>query len=266
MRAVILAAGSGSRLHPAVGPWPKCLARVGETTLIERQLQQLRDHGIAAITLVLGYRRESIEAVCGRETEIVYNPDYASTNSLYSLWLARNLLSDGFIVLNSDVLVHPHLLTRLLTSSAENALLVAPREPGVRYSDEEMKVHVRDGCVLAIDKALPDAQSDGENVGIAKFSAGGAARLVPEVEALVAHGAVREWLPRAFHAFAQTHPLHVVETGGLPWIEIDFPEDYARACHEVLPAIRATEPLPARPRRVTHDAVTTPFGRICHRV
>lgn len=266
MRAVILAAGSGRRLRPGIGPWPKCMASIGGERLVEWQMRHLRDHAVRPITLVLGYRRELIEQVCGPDVEVVYNADYATTNSLYSLWLARNLLSEGFVVLNSDVLFHPHVLTRLLTSSHEDALLMAAREPGARYSDEEMKVHVRDGCVAAIDKALPDAISDGENMGIVKFGAEGAAVLVNEATLLIERGAVRDWLPRAFQAFCRKRPLHVIETAGLPWIEIDFPADYERACAEVLPAIHATEIVAARPPRVTHDAVSTTFGRMFHRV
>jgi choline kinase len=264
VRAVILAAGSGSRLRPVIGPYPKCLAAVGDSTLLERQIRDLRVHGIDAITVVVGYRRDAIEHVCGRDVNFVYNPDYATTNSLYSLWLARDLLCDGFVVMNSDVLFHPHLLTRLLTSSHEDALLVSAREPGVRYSDEEMKVHVRDGCVAAIDKALEDELADGENVGIAKFGVEGARALLHDVQAIVNAGSRRDWLPRAFHAFSQRRPLHVIETAGYPWIEIDFPDDYTRACSETLPAICANE-LTSRPPRVSHDDVTT-FGRVYHRV
>ena len=265
MRAVILAAGSGTRLRPVIGPYPKCLATIGEHTLIERQIATLRAHAIDAITVVVGYRRDAIEQVCGREVEFVYNPDFASTNSLYSLWLARDLLSDGFVVMNSDVLFHPHLLTRLLASPHEDALLMAAREPGVRYSDEEMKVHVRNGCVAAIDKALCDAMADGENVGIAKFGAAGAATLLGDATTLIDAGRVREWLPRAFHAFSQHRPLHVIDTAGYPWIEIDFPDDYTRACAETLPAIVANART-TRPAQITHDDVTTSFGRIYHRV
>ena len=265
MRAVILAAGSGSRLRPVIGAYPKCLAAIAGRTLLERQLDALRAHAIDRITVVVGYRRDAIEQMCGRDVEFVYNADYATTNSLYSLWLARDLLSDGFVVLNSDVLLHPHLLTRLLTSHHEDALLMAAREPGVRYSDEEMKVHVRDGCVAAIDKELEHELADGENVGVAKFGAQGAASLMAHADELVRAGRVREWLPRAFHVFSQQRPLHVIETDGYPWIEIDFPDDYTRACRETLPAITANV-VPARAPRVSPDTVTPPFGRVFHRV
>jgi len=64
------------------------------------------------------------------------------------------------------------------------------------------------------------------------------------VNRIVAGGQVREWLPRAFAEFAATRPLHAVDSRGFPWIEIDFPEDYWRACSDVLPAIDADERRP----------------------
>src|SRR5207302_9933057 len=83
------------------------------------------------------------------------------------------------------------------------------------------------------------SQADGENVGLVKFGPDGAAVMVGVLDEIVAAGGVREWLPRAFAAFVDRRPLHVVESRGFPWIEIDFPEDYWRACSEVLPAIEA---------------------------
>lgn len=266
MRAVILAAGAGSRLRPVLGPWPKCLAPIGTSTLIERQIATLRACGVSEITVVVGYRGDAVAHVCGDDVHLVHNPDHATTNSLYSLWLARDVLTQGFVVLNSDVLFHPRMLERLLAARPEDALLLSPRMPGTSYSDEEMKVHVLNGLVAAIDKALPDADSDGENVGIAKFGAAGAAVLGAQLDTLVTAGAVRHWLPRAFDAFCRVRPLHVVETAGDPWIEIDFPEDYTRACHEVLPAIAESAPAPARPPRVRHEVTTTTFERMLNRV
>jgi choline kinase len=161
------------------------------------------------------------------------------TNSLYSLWLARDLLADGFVVLNGDVLFHPQLLEDLVTARYPDALLMAARQDADTYSDEEMKVRVRRGCVVDIDKAMAPQQADGENIGVAKFSRDGAAVVVEVMNEIVAAGSVRDWLPRVFAAFCRRRPLHVVESRGYPWIEIDFPEDYWRACSEVLPAIDA---------------------------
>jgi L-glutamine-phosphate cytidylyltransferase len=242
VRAVILAAGRGGRLRGVAGARPKCLARIGARTLIERQIQALRVCGADEIAVVAGYRAAEVRAACGPGIDMLYNTRYASTNSLYSLWLARDLLAGGFVVLNADVLFHPQLLADLLSARYDDALLMAARDANEAFTEEEMKVQVRRGCVVDIDKQMPASQVDGENVGIVKFGADGAALMVTLLNDIVAGGGVREWLPRAFAAFAERRPLHVVDTRGFPWIEIDFPEDYWRACSEVLAAIEAAAP------------------------
>ncbi len=160
---------------------------------------------------------------------------------MYSLWLARPLLYEGFVVLNCDVLFHPVLLDDLLTSRHEDALLLAYREADQPpFGDEEMKVRVQCGRVREMSKQMRPDDADGENLGIVKFGPQGAKELVKVMDQLVAAGRLREWAPRAFDAFAQVRPLHAIGTRGFPWIEIDFPEDYQRAVREVLPQIDLT--------------------------
>src|SRR3954471_12220716 len=121
MRAVILAAGRGGRLTGVTGLHPKCLARLGAWTLLERQIHALRDSGIRHITVVTGYEAEAVRQLVGNGVDFVHNERYASTNSLASLWLVRSMLADGFIVLNCDVLFHRQLLVDLLTARYEDA-------------------------------------------------------------------------------------------------------------------------------------------------
>jgi choline kinase len=238
MRAVILAAGKGSRLNGNSPESPKCLTALGRETLIGRQIRLLRAAGIDDIVVVVGCQADRVRRACGQDITYVENVRYAQTNSLYSLWMARPLLFEGFVVLNCDVLFHPALLTDLLSSRHENALLLGYREASQPpYGDEEMKVKVRDGRVLDMSKEMDPAEADGENLGVVKFGAQGAAALVEIMDGLVANGRLRDWAPRAFATFAQRYPLHAIGTRGLPWIEIDFPEDYRRAVHEVLPLI-----------------------------
>ncbi len=241
MRAIILAAGKGSRLNGTAGDLPKCLVRVGEMTLIERQIDSLRWSLIDEIVVVVGFGADSVRLACGPDVEYIENPFYFCTNSLYSLWLARHRLREGFIVMNSDVLFHPQLLTDLLTAAYEDALLVAYNDETTALGDEEMKVKVRGGRVVDISKEMNPAEADGENVGIVKFGAAGANLLIKKMEALVAEGNYRAWAPRAFREFAQERALHAIGTRGFPWIEIDFPEDYERAVNEILPKIKTDE-------------------------
>jgi choline kinase len=243
MRAIILAAGKGSRLDAVSGEAVKCLVKLGGMSLIERQIHYLRAAGIDDITVVVGFQAERVRRICGPEVRFIENSIFVDTNSLYSLWLARELYSEGFVVMNSDVLFHPHLLSDLLNSKYEDALLISFRE-GTVYSDEEMKVKIRAGRLVDISKSMNPQEADGENVGIVKFGAEGAGILGKQIESLIAKGALRSWAPRAFLEFAKARPLHAIGTRGHPWIEIDFPEDYLRAKDEILPALPAMTLLP----------------------
>jgi choline kinase len=258
MRGIILAAGKGSRLNGTAGESPKCLVEVGGMTLLERQIRVLERAGIEDITVVVGCQADQVRQACGHKIAYVENTRYAQTNSMYSLWMARPLLYEGFVVLNCDVLFHPVLLDDLLSSRHENALLLAYREAGQpAFGEEEMKVKVRSGRVVEMSKAMDPAEADGENLGIVKFGAEGAAALVGIMDQLIGAGGTRDWAPRAFSEFAQTSPLHAIGTRGFPWIEIDFPADYQRAVREVLPQIEADGVLPGlRPVRRGWDGLS----------
>ena len=250
MKGVILAAGKGSRLNGTAGDKPKCLVEAGGLTLIQRQIRTLRAAGIDDIVVVVGCQADRVRAACGPAITYVENSRFAETNSLYSLWTARALLYQGFVVLNCDVLFHPALLDDLLVTHHDAALLIAYREPGQQYGDEEMKVKVRDGLVTDMSKAMDPAEADGENLGIVKFGPASAPHLVGILDRIVAGGGLKDWAPKAFREFAQERPLHALGTRGYPWIEIDFPEDYQRAVREILPAIDDLDVAPAA-RRVS---------------
>lgn len=238
MTGVILAAGAGTRFNGG-GVQPKCLAAFDGRALIELQVRAMRACGIDDIAVVVGFEADRVRKACGARVRFIENLRFAETNSLYSLWLARTVLQKGFVVMNCDVLFPTVMLADLLTARHQNALLVSYPEPGdPAFSDEEMKVHVRKGRVAGIGKNLPDAETDGENVGIVKFGAEGARRLIQLMDGIVSSGSVRDWAPRAFGAFAAEHALFAVGTRGLPWTEIDTPDDYTRAVTQIFPAIR----------------------------
>src|SRR5688572_17035727 len=99
MRGIILAAGKGSRLNGTAGESPKCLVKAGGETFVERQIRALRRAGIDDIAVVVGCKADEVRLTCGHGITYVENSTYAQTNSMYSLWMARPLLFDGFVVL-----------------------------------------------------------------------------------------------------------------------------------------------------------------------
>jgi choline kinase len=238
MKAIILAAGVGSRLRPLTDDRPKCLLEVGGRTIIDHQLDTLNRIGISDVLVVVGYRREQIRRHLGGRARYLDNDRYDHTNSLYSLWLAGNELVDGALILNSDVLALPLLFERLVQSAESGAVLV---ERGEGFEAEDMKVTLNGAHVVDFGKDLPRERAHAHNVGMAKFSGDGCGRLAECLDRLVASGHENDWAPTAFREFASRWPLLAVDTDGLPWIEIDYAEDLARARLVIEPAIAALE-------------------------
>ncbi|HST21479.1 MAG TPA: phosphocholine cytidylyltransferase family protein [Blastocatellia bacterium] len=244
MRAIILAAGKGSRLNGVAGDIPKCLVNIGGVPLLERQVQALRSSGIYDINVVVGYGADIVREVCGTGVNYIENILYHQTNSLFSMWIARDCMSDGFVVMNGDVLFHPQLLRNFLSFRHEDALLISYCDSeATPLGDEEMKVKINNGTIADITKTMNPKEADGENVGIGKFGPAGARLLVEKMDELIRAGARRDWAPLAFREFAFERPLSAVSTGGFPWIEIDYPEDYARALDQILPLISMDEEM-----------------------
>jgi len=235
-RAVILAAGNGKRMGSLTADRPKAMLDVDGRTLIDRYLDALRAVGITDVTMVVGYRQERLRAHLGNRVRFIENARFAETNSLYSLSLAREQLRQGAVIMNSDILVSPELLRRLVASPARDAALV---DTSSTLDDEVMKVTIWQGFAVDFSKELPPWASHGENVGLLKFSAAGGRRLVEHIDALVAAGDLNAWAPQAFRSLAQVWPIRAISTDGLPWTEIDFPADLDRARELVRPLRRA---------------------------
>ncbi len=234
MKAIILAAGTSKRMIEITRDRPKCLLELGGKSVLEHQIDCLEQNSIGEIVVVTGFLEDKIRQRLGDRVRYVTNPVYDKTNSLYSLWLAREEARDGFVVLNSDVFFHPEMLKKLLASPYPDALLVSFQG---NLSEEEMKVRVKDHKVVDISKEMDIREADGENVGIVKFSPSGAKVLFEKVDELVGNGVVNAWAPLAFQEICAYHVLYAVSTGGLPWIEMDFVEDFEHARDEIYPKI-----------------------------
>ncbi len=240
--AIILAAGRGGRLGDLTSERPKCLLRVGVRSLLDQQLEALQHQGLDSVVVVAGYRAQAVQAELNARAQLLLNPRHAETNSLYSLWLAREFAAAGFVLLNADVLFDSEILARVLRSSHPEAFAVERRR---KFTAEEMKVELAGERILAMSKDLPAERAHAENVGVLKFSADGARLLFDRMEELLTAGAEKQFCPFAFNAIADDCPLHAVPIDGLPWIEIDFADDLLRAREETLPAILARRAAPA---------------------
>ena len=248
MRAIILAAGRGVRLQQVDGQeLPKCLLEFGGTTLLERHLRLLREKGVDEVVLALGFRNELVEAELDRlawqpRPEIVLNDAYQLGSVLTVHTIAEPLTRGGDVLLmDADVLYDARIALALTAGEGPTNRVLIDRdfEPG----DEPVKVCVRDGIPVECRKQLaPQLQYDtiGESVGFFRFDERGARRLAALVAGYVARNmshmpheeAVRDLL------LERSQTVEVTDVTGSPWIEIDFPNDVARATRDVLPELQ----------------------------
>jgi choline kinase len=249
MRAIILAAGRGQRLQqPEHQQIPKCLLPFGGKTLLERHLLALRECGVSQVVLALGFKRELIEAEIDRmrvrpAPEIVINPGFELGSVLTVHTAAEPLARGGEVLLmDADVLYHRRILQALVAGDGPANRVLMDRD--FEAGDEPVKLCLRAGVPVELRKRLaPDLEYDtvGESVGFFRFDAAGARRLAEIVAGYVARGAsdmpheeaVRDLIRERKQAF------DVADVTGLPWIEIDFPNDLVRAEREILPEIES---------------------------
>jgi len=233
--AVILAAGRGARLAPLTNDIPKCLLPIGRTTIIEFQIRQLRAIGFTDITIVTGYHQEKVVRACGKNIRYIHNKDYASTNSLYSLYMAREAIIQGGYVFNSDVVFHLDILKALVSSPYENALVADFRE---NLGEEEMKVLVRGHRLWKISKDIAPEKAHGENLGLVKLSPAGAHALIHTAEKEIHKGNLNFWVPQGIARILYRIPFYVIPTHSRSWIEIDYIHDLEKAKKEIYPRCR----------------------------
>ncbi|MBC8208466.1 MAG: phosphocholine cytidylyltransferase family protein [Desulfobulbaceae bacterium] len=117
--ALLLAAGTGSRLAPLTDLAPKCLVPVNEISILERLVDSLKEHNFNRLVIVVGHQADCIRNFLGTRSggmEITYivSPLYKTTNNIYSLWLARKIIDEPFLLIESDLVFDPKLLKGML--------------------------------------------------------------------------------------------------------------------------------------------------------
>lgn len=241
-----MAAGRGNRLLPLTKDCPKCLLEVGEAPIIVHQIKALAQAGVRRIQIVTGHGDPLVRDICGRldcaEISFATNELFDTTNSLFSLGCGTLEPGPaGLLLLNSDVIFHPDLISRLLDDPRPQVLLAD--FTGV-LGEEEMKIRIdADHRITAISKTIDPMTAQAENLGVLKVGPE-AARMMqrlarePElVHQVTQDGMDLRWVPDAIHALRNEFDFYALPTGELPWIEIDFIHDLERARKVIWPRI-----------------------------
>ena len=245
MTAIVLAAGVGKRLLAASEGRPKCLIEIGGRSLLLRLLAGLARAGVHDAVVVTGFGAEAVaEAVaalpCDIHVRCVVNPRYTE-GAILSLWTARDVLRSGpVLVMDADVLCAQTMLDRLVRSRYPNCFLL---DGTAASTGEEQMLLVRDGRVRDIVRGgAPGWELQGESVGFLKLSAPAAALLETLLAARVAAGHTGIEHEEVYPDLLARVDVGFERVDGLPWTEIDFPEDVVRAEREILPRLEERAP------------------------
>ncbi len=234
MKLIILAAGGGTRLLKLTESIPKCLLPICETNILGHQLTNAKKVGIDEVIVSVGYKANLVEEFVQKfrtelHIKVEYNPFYDITNNLISLWNVRHEIKNNeVIVLNGDDLFDYKILEKLKETDGEVNLVVAHKK---EYDGDDMKVSTVDGKIVKINKVMRSSQATGESIGMMKFSREGANYLYWKLDNMVRDKEnLNAWYLRAIQEMIDDGiAVKPCEIGNLPWMEIDFPEDYKKA-------------------------------------
>ncbi len=244
MRVIVIAAGRGRRLMPTTADTPKCFAEVSGKRLIDWAVEAFRANDLNDINFIGGYRidkaKEAYPNFNFRE-----NADWENNNILASLFHAEDLMDQPFICCYSDVLFTPDIIGRL-AAAKEDMVLGVDTEWLARYKDrtdhppdDAEKVTVAGDRVTRIHRQIPESEAHGEYIGVAKFSAAGAARLKAHYHLRRKEFAGKPW--REATVFEKAYKIllfqdmieagetftHIDTAGG--YIEVDTQQDFEYA-------------------------------------
>ena len=235
IKAVILAAGVGSRIKPLTDNCPKSLLKINGKTILEMMISHIQRCGISEVVFVLGYLQDQIKNYVKTQfpdlvVHFITNEKYEVTNTGYSLMLTKNFVLDStFIKFDADVVFDINILKSLIASEYDNCLCI---DKNINLDAEEIKVIIRDkNRVVKASKTVKPLDAIGESIGIEKISSEAAQALFSELELMMKDEQYYQEYNEAVYErlIEKDVPFHALDISGLKWTEIDTQEDFMMA-------------------------------------
>ena len=238
MNAVILAAGTGSRLRPLTIDQPKACLTVDGMPIGEHQIRAYDAAGVETVSVVTGYMPEQIQALCDRlsaeleiEIETVHNAAFANTDNMYSLYCARHAVGgEPFLLSNGDVVFDQRVVEKLAGSDETASAIAVDADT---YDPEAMKITVGEtGAVDGISKEVSEREAAATSIDLYRFSAETSAKLFDRiVRRIEIEAEYTAWTELALDELLATgnHDIQPVDIDGAAWVEIDTQTDLLAA-------------------------------------
>lgn len=236
MKAIILAAGMGTRLQNLLNGKPKPLLEVGGKSLLEHSIEALVQNGIKDISIVLGYNKEEIidkigDNFKGAKITYITNDFYNRTGSMHSLFLAIKEPEDS-LVLDGDIIYSKDIIKELINFEKKNVVVLSK----CCNLGDDVHVVLDEGKVVYLDKKVPDKPSHAFT-GISKFSSDFLKELANQHQKEIEFGNFSDYYEDCALKTSRTLPWHGLITK-LPWSEIDTPEHHKYVLENILPRLK----------------------------
>ena len=225
MRVFILAAGVGSRISRACHGLPKCLLPLGGRPMIRWTLERLARHGLTDVTIVTGYNRGAITTELGDSVRYRYNPFYRVTNSIASLWFARDLLEGPAILMNADIFFEDRLVDVVLGESMSPVLF----SDTSRKIEADYRFRLEGDRIIGYGKDIPPEETDAEYIGIGRVAAADMPAFRNRLDKLIEEEKYHMWWEDVLYTMiADGGTVRHHDVRGIFWAEADFVQDYER--------------------------------------
>ena len=229
MKAIIMAAGRGSRISSISDDLPKSFLKINGKRIFDHQIQSLKDAGIDDIIVVIGYKADLfIKEYSNSDIKFIINPFYERCNVLGSLWFALKYLSNGFYFLHADVFFDKTILIDLKNDNRDCVLCVEPK----KTNEEEMKVRVLNNNIVEINKEMDCESAFGEFTGVAKIGPKSSIIISEAIKNKIEKfGSLDSFFEIVLQDCVDQNLIKInyIDIGNRVSIEIDFPEDYKKA-------------------------------------
>ena len=223
MKAIIMAAGVGKRLQALNINKPKCLITVENETLIRRSVNLLVNKGISDITVIVGFMADLIRNELNNDVAYFENPDFHSTNSIKSLWYAKDLLEDNVLLLNGD-LYYEHAILDYAINQTNPVVMLAD---STRIDNADYRFSFSGDQINQFGKHLTNHETDGEYVGIVRIDQRFIKTFKQALEEMITSGKSNIWWEDVLYSFIEKRiPINYFDVAGTFWSEVDTLQDY----------------------------------------
>lgn len=233
MKAIVLAAGIGSRISDKINGLPKSMLKINGKTIISQTVDMLLKNGFD-VGVCVGYKhRIIINELKEKQVTFYYNPFYEITNNIASIWFARSVFEshEDIVIMSADVILSSEIIKHIISHKGQLTMVTDSK----RKNDGDYFLNLsQSGKIVDYGPDISYEKRSCEYIGVCKVDKSNNSVFLDRLNNMIDSGEFNCYYENIFFSFADSEDvrLRTLDIKGLPWREIDFYEDYLKAVKE----------------------------------